>query len=64
MDDLLVEGNIKTTQDIADHTRNMQGDRDTYNWHKHDIVGHSTAVPTSNKQQLSSIFNNRHQRGY
>ncbi|WP_222937695.1 phage baseplate assembly protein V [Spartinivicinus ruber] len=48
--DVYVEGQIKATQDIIDHTRSMQGDRDIYNSHQHDVVGHSTAVPTGAKQ--------------
>ncbi|MCX4025168.1 phage baseplate assembly protein V [Spartinivicinus marinus] len=48
--DLLVEGNITATQDITDHTRSMQADRDIYNGHGHDVPGHGTAIPTGNKQ--------------
>ncbi|MCX4025047.1 phage baseplate assembly protein V [Endozoicomonas sp. SM1973] len=48
--DVYVEGQIKATQDIIDHTRSMQGDRDIYNGHGHDVPGHGTAVPTGAKQ--------------
>ncbi|MDE1464790.1 phage baseplate assembly protein V [Spartinivicinus poritis] len=48
--DVKVIGNIKATGDITDHTRSMQGDRDIYNGHGHDVPGHGTAVPTGNKQ--------------
>ncbi|MCX4025030.1 hypothetical protein [Spartinivicinus marinus] len=45
MGDLFVDGNIKASQEITDHTRSMQGDRDIYNGH-----GHGIAIPTGNKQ--------------
>ena len=40
--DLNVSGNITASEDITDHTRSMQGDRDIYNDHKHTETGGTT----------------------
>ncbi len=50
--DLLVNGNIRSTQEIADKTRSMSGDRDIYNNHVHAGVlpGPNNTASTGQKQ--------------
>ncbi|AMO58113.1 phage baseplate assembly protein [Endozoicomonas montiporae CL-33] len=49
--DLTVNGNITATQDITDHTRSMQADRDIYNSHKHSGVASGPANTGTTGQQ-------------
>ena len=50
--DVAIQGNIKASGDIMDHTRSMSADRDIYNAHNHGGVtfGSSKTLLTQQKQ--------------
>jgi len=50
--DVFVAGNITATQDIKDHTRSMQADRDIYNAHTHSGIksGPGSTAPPNQSQ--------------
>lgn len=49
--DVHVTGHIRATEDITDHTRAMQADRDIYNGHTHSSPETGAATSTPGAQQ-------------